>query len=75
MGERKVLNKYFPPDFDPAALPRGSRPKNGQIKVRVMLPMSVQCNSCHEYIYRYVVILARDEKARGGGGGWGGGGA
>ena len=30
MGERKVLNKYLPPDFDPEQLARGVR----QIKKR-----------------------------------------
>jgi hypothetical protein len=40
MGERKVLNKYIPPDFDPSKIPR-SKKKDGaktQSKIRMMLP-------------------------------------
>jgi hypothetical protein len=25
MGERKIINKYIPPDFDPALVPRGKK--------------------------------------------------
>lgn len=42
MGERKVLNRYFPPDFDPALIPKRKRAKNNEMKIRMMLPFSLR---------------------------------
>jgi hypothetical protein len=54
MGERKIINKYIPPDFDPALVPRGKKlsSKDGTVPVRMMLPFSMQCNFCHDFLYR-----------------------
>ena len=54
MGERKVLNKYIPADFDPSLIPRGKSlsKKDGTVPVRMMLPFSVQCSTCNTFLYR-----------------------
>ena len=56
MSERKVLSKYYPPEFDPSKLtrtPRHLRPTGPKlIKVRLMAPFSMKCTSCGEYIYK-----------------------
>ncbi|KAL6607994.1 hypothetical protein ACP70R_041057 [Stipagrostis hirtigluma subsp. patula] len=65
MGERKVINKYYPHDFDPRTIPRRRRPKHGQTAVRMMLPMSVRCAACGEYLGRGTKFNARKEDAAG----------
>jgi hypothetical protein len=65
MGERKVLNKYYPPDFDPRLLPRNKKPIDEQIKVRTMLPFTIQCDACKEFIYRGRKFNSRKELVQG----------
>ncbi|KAM3672885.1 splicing factor YJU2-like [Ammospiza maritima maritima] len=52
MSERKVLNKYYPPDFDPAKIPKLRLPKDRQYVVRLMAPFNMRCRTCGEYIYK-----------------------
>eukprot|EP01024_Parvocaulis_polyphysoides_P032926 TRINITY_DN293_c0_g1_i3.p1 TRINITY_DN293_c0_g1~~TRINITY_DN293_c0_g1_i3.p1 ORF type:complete len:325 (+),score=68.40 TRINITY_DN293_c0_g1_i3:52-1026(+) len=52
MGERKVLNKYYPPDLDPAKVPKAKRLRDNEMRVRMMLPMSIRCTSCGEFMYK-----------------------
>ncbi|KAG6819229.1 protein CWC16 [Arthromyces matolae] len=65
MSERKVLNKYFPPDFDPDLIPRRKQPRNSQQVVRLMAPFSMRCNTCGEYIYKGKKFNARKETVEG----------
>ncbi|CAG8900413.1 unnamed protein product [Penicillium egyptiacum] len=57
MAERKVLSKYYPPDFDPSAIASSSKRsrKDGKAESklsasRLMTPFSMKCTHCGEYI-------------------------
>jgi hypothetical protein len=52
MGERKVLNRYIPPDIDPSIIPKFKRDRNKLMEIRMMLPFSLRCNTCGEFMYR-----------------------
>jgi len=65
MSERKVLNKYYPPDFDPSKLPRAKRTKNHQFTIRLMAPCNMRCKTCGEYIYKGKKFNARKEDVMG----------
>ncbi|KAL8725774.1 MAG: hypothetical protein Q9166_007139 [cf. Caloplaca sp. 2 TL-2023] len=67
MSERKVLTKYYPPDFDPSKItrarkPRGDAPAGPKVQtVRLMAPFSMRCTTCGEYIYKGRKFNARKE--------------
>ncbi len=65
MSERKVLTKYYPPEFDPSKItrtPRHLRPTGPKvITVRLMAPFSMKCTSCGEFIYKGRKFNARKE--------------
>ena len=67
MSERKVLQKYFPPDFDPSKITRtkssgsGSGPE--QQTVRLMAPFSMKCLNCGEFVYKGRKFNARKENS------------
>ncbi|THZ08980.1 DUF572-domain-containing protein [Aureobasidium pullulans] len=64
MAERKVISKYYAPDFDPSKL-RPSRKSNKPAAlptITVMAPFSMRCTSCSTYIYKGRKFNAREEK-------------
>jgi len=64
--ERKTFQKYYPADYDPRLLKkeRGKKRSN-QFVQRVMAPFNMQCNTCHEYIYKGKKFNMRRETAEG----------
>ena len=65
MGERKVLNKYYPPDFDPAKLPKLELTKDRQYVVRLMAPFTMRCLTCGNYVYKGKKFNSRKETSVG----------
>ncbi|OON18549.1 hypothetical protein X801_05594 [Opisthorchis viverrini] len=64
MTERKVLNKYFPPDYDPSKIPRMRRgDKRRQFNIRTMAPFNMRCLTCNGYIYKAKKFNSRMEAA------------
>lgn len=51
MSERKAINKWYPPDYDPSKVPKKSKTQSkGRDRVRLMLPFSMKCLKCNEFI-------------------------
>ncbi|KAJ7379274.1 Coiled-coil domain-containing protein 94 [Desmophyllum pertusum] len=61
MSERKVLNKYYPPDFDASKIPKLGLSRERQYVVRLMAPFNMRCTTCGEYIYKGKKFNARKE--------------
>lgn len=79
MSERKVLNKYIPPDFDPEKLSqkkkilkRIEKKKNKQNKknsknfmnIRMMYPFTLRCSKCKSFTYVGTKFNSRVEKVK-----------
>lgn len=65
MSERKVLQKYYPPDFDYRQIEgrrRGPKQSGPKVQtVRIMAPFSMRCTSCGEFIYKGRKFNSRKE--------------
>lgn len=66
MSERKSINKYYPPDFDPSKVTRRPkrRPESASAAlqtVRLMAPFSMRCTTCGEFIYKGKKFNARKQ--------------
>ncbi|EKE38596.1 hypothetical protein ENUP19_0082G0163 [Entamoeba nuttalli] len=73
MSDRKGQSKYYSPDFDPEELEKFNEKLRKQRKgkgpklldVRMMLPMSVRCQACGEYIYKGKKFNSKKETVEG----------
>uniref|UniRef100_A0A1X7VA11 Splicing factor YJU2 n=1 Tax=Amphimedon queenslandica TaxID=400682 RepID=A0A1X7VA11_AMPQE len=65
MGERKVLNKYYPPDLENFKLPKLNPNRCKQYVVRLMIPFTMRCKTCGNHIYHGKKFNARKETVEG----------
>lgn len=56
-----MLNKYYPPDFDPSRVPKSKEKRNATFEIRLMAPCNMRCTTCGEYIYKGRKFNARKE--------------
>ncbi len=71
MADRKVINRYYPPDFDPSKLlpVKAIRPRAGTagqpkaMAIRMMLPFTMRCDHCGEFLYIATKFNSRCVKA------------
>lgn len=65
MSERKAINKYYPPDFDPSqVVKKNKKVKTGNAAmptIRLMTPFSMICLNCNEWISKSRKFNARKE--------------
>jgi hypothetical protein len=62
MAGRKVLSKYYPPDFVHSRITRNRGPKSSQLStVRLMTPFPMRCCRCGHFIYTRTKFNARNE--------------
>ena len=73
MAERKSVNRWIPPNFDPSAIPLRTRielhipnatitkERRPQRTVRLMMPFTCKCTACGEYIHKGRKFNARKE--------------
>lgn len=79
MAERKVLNKYIPPDFDPDKLMESkkllkkiekrknrnqNKTKKKLMNIRMMYPFTLKCNKCKTFTYVGTKFNSRVEKLK-----------
>ena len=58
MSERKAINKYYPPDYNPLEAEKAARKLSKKLKtmkkdvvtIRLMTPFGMRCQKCSEYI-------------------------
>eukprot|EP00477_Mikrocytos_mackini_P000069 GAHX01000072.1.p1 GENE.GAHX01000072.1~~GAHX01000072.1.p1 ORF type:complete len:181 (-),score=47.35 GAHX01000072.1:267-809(-) len=68
MGERKNINQYYDPNFDPNNISDTIKKSNTQtpwIRTRTMLPLSVKCSKCLRFTKFGKKINAQKQTIRG----------